>query len=351
MTDKPRKDPLRYYWWAVSFLGLVLLAVDANMSRKFGATFDDTAMVGLTALSIGSGILLILVISMYRGGNVLFAKGLGVAWALCFAFNIISNMGVATSVRLAETQTSNIQKANHQERAKATKEAEAQLKWAEGQLKALITKNGWAATVTAEGLRQQVADLRVARASESKLGGCGPKCRGIENQITEIQGRIAVAEQRQNLDKQIAATKKVLNQARTTLSKSDGGVSLVANQAALYSRWTVGWFGDGESVSVVQNSNELLGIFMAAVIAVASCALTLAGVWPHLMAITPASSSAYGARSWSSNGGGEKPGFLSPSMMRTNSSPEVRTVYKKDTALAAAIRDAIAPLHNDRAAA
>ncbi len=285
ISDKA--NPFRWYYAAITALGLVLLFVDARMSWNFGATFDDNAKWGLTALSVGSGILLVLVISQWRMGNKLFAKGMFAAWALCFCFNIISNMGVAVSNRLAETQTSNVKQAVHQQRTQSTAEAKARLAVFEKQLQTLVAKNGWAATVTAQGLRDQVAALQVSRASEAKLGGCGTKCRGIENQIVAIQGKIAIAEQRQNLDKRIAATKAVLAEARNTLANTDAGVSLVSNQAALYPRWTVGWVGDGESAAAIRNSNEMLGILMALVIAVASAALTLAGRWPDLMNCKP----------------------------------------------------------------
>ena len=333
--DKPRKDPLRYYYYAISVLGLVLLAVDANMSRKFGATFDDTAMVGLTALSIGSGILLVLAIQQWRRGHKEFAKVIAASWALCFAFNVISNMGVATSVRLAETQTATVQKAVHEQRSQSTAEAKARLVIFEKQLATLMQKNAWAATVTATGLRDQVASLKAARDSESALGGCGPKCRALENQIIGVQGKVAIAEQRENLDKRIAATKRILAEARDKLQNTDAGVSLVANQASLYPRWTVGWFSsNAETAGAIRNSNELLGILMALVIAVASASLTLAGAWPELMRVTPDNDNEPDGPS------SPRTALLSPGALIAGPATAQRVLPSRDTSFAEAVRAA-----------
>jgi len=289
------KDPLAWHFKAFSLLGVVVMGVDAYYSARFGATIDKASMIGLGAISVGSGLLLIAVIYFYKLGHESFAKGLTLVWGVCFVFNVLSNMGVATSNRVVEVQKSNLKQAIHQERSKSKQEAKQSLVIFTKQLDALIEKNKWAATVTAQGLRDQVKDLRVARESEAALGGCGTKCRGIENSIADIQGRIAIAEQRQNLDKRIAATKAVLAEARNTLADTDAGVSNTAAQASLYSRWTVGWAGDGESTNAVRNANELMGIGMAFVIAVASVGLSLAGVWVYLMGITPQSMPTLGA--------------------------------------------------------
>lgn len=280
-------DPLAWHFRAISLLAVVVLGVDAYYSGRFGSTIDFASMIALAAISVGSGLLLVAVIYFYKLGHEGFSKGLTSVWAICFIFNVLSNMGVATSNRVVEVEKSNLKQAIHQERGKAQGEAKARLVLFQKQLTQLLEDDSWAGAVTATGLREQVAALRVSRESESRIGGCGQKCRGIENQISDIQGKIAIAEQRQSLEKRIDATKAVLAKARNTLADTDAGVSNTAAQASLYSRWTVGWSGDGESAIAVRNANELMGIGMALVIAVASVGFSLAGVWTYLMTITP----------------------------------------------------------------
>ena len=281
--------PLAWHFRAIGLLAMIVLGVDAFYSGRFGLTIDSVSMIGLSAISLGSGLLLVAAIYYYRLGFEGFAKGMAGVWAVCFVFNVLSNMGVATSNRVVEVEKSNLKQAVHTERAKSKAEAKARLVLFERQLANLLERDGWAGSVTATGLRNQLASLRSARDSEAALGGCGQKCRGIENQIVDVQGKIGIAEQRQNLESQIAASKRVLAEARNTLATTDAGVSNTAAQASLYSRWTVGWMGDGESVGAVRNANELMGIGMAFVIAVASVGLTLAGVWQYLMTVTPGS--------------------------------------------------------------
>jgi len=285
-SDKQR-DPLWLHFAVLSLLGVGIAYVDARLSYNFGTSIDSTVALGLGGISIGAGIMPVMAIYQWQKGHKDFAKFLSCVAVALFAFNCLSNMGVSTANRVVEVADANVKKANYQEQAKATEEAKARLAIFQKQLTTLIADNAWAATVTADGLRQQVADLRVSRESEANLGGCGQKCRAIENQIAEIQGRISVVEQRQTLDSRIDATKKVLADARSTLASADSGISHTASQASLYSRWTIGWFEDGEGQGALRNANEAMGMLMAIVIAIASVGFTLASIWPYLMTITP----------------------------------------------------------------
>lgn len=232
-------------------------------------------------ISLGSGILLVLAAYYYFVGWKPLGYALAAVWVPLFAFNIISNMGVATSNRMHEVQSSNLKRAAFQEKDKARKEAEVRLATFQKQLDALLAKNAWAGTVTADGLRAQVADLRKAEASETALGGCGPKCRGIQNQIVDVQGKIAIAEQRSGLEKQIAATKRVLADAREVVASADAGLSHTTNQSTLYARW-LKWTRSPD-VATIQSANEGMGIGMAIVLAIAAAGLTIAGAWPALI--------------------------------------------------------------------
>jgi len=275
------------YFRAIAFIGFGLLVIDTVMSATFGATIGYVPMIGLALISLGSGLLLVTAEFFRRVGWTSIAKASLCVWALAFLFNCWSNMGVATSSRMGEVQQATVQKAVHTERAKATDEAEARLKLFTGQLAELSAQNAWAATVSADGLRSQVEALKAAEVAEARLGGCGPKCRAIQNKIVDTQGRIAVAEQRDDLTKRIEATKAVLAKARTELAGTKAGISATANQSTLYAK-LISWnLADDPSVSAVTVANESTGVAMAIVIAIASAFLTLVGALPHLVQADP----------------------------------------------------------------
>ncbi len=272
---------LKWHFRAIALLSVGVLLGDMILSAKFGASISIEVMLIAAMISVGSGLLLVLAGYYYFTGWRPLSYGLCAVWVPLFAFNCISNMGVATANRMHEVESAHLKKAAFNEKDKARKEAEVRLATFQKQLDALLSKHAWAGTVTADGLRSQVADLRKAEVSETALGGCGPKCRGIQNQIVEVQGKIATAEQRAGLEGQIAATKRVLADARSTVASADAGLSHTNNQSTLYAKW-FRWTADPD-VSTIQAANEGMGIGMAFVLAIAAAGLTIAGAWPALI--------------------------------------------------------------------
>lgn len=277
---------LKPHFKAITALGLAAMVVDTLMSAAFGWTIGAVPMIGLAIVSLASGLFLVAAFFFHRikwhaVGNVAAA-----VWALAFIFNCWSNMGVATSTRMGEVQQASVQQTTYKERQKASEEAEARLALFGKQLTELTTQNAWTATVSAAGLRQQVADLNKSRESESKLGGCGRKCRSIEDKIADISGKIAVAEQRDDLTKRIEATKAVLAKAREELAGTKAGVSATANQSTLYAKLISFNLASDPEAAMVTVANEGTGIALAIVIALVSAFLTLVGALPHLMEAT-----------------------------------------------------------------
>jgi hypothetical protein len=311
--SKPR-NPLRYHFLLLSAVGLVLAVVDAKYSFDFGATINDTSAWGLAALSAGSALMPIMAIYYYKLGFEDLGKILGAVAVAVFGFNVLSNMGVATSNRVVEVQKAHLQAAAFKENGKAKKEqAKADLKTFKARkaslvagLDALVRKDvaGWsvtAAPASPEELAPLIAEKTAERDRESARGGCGPKCEARTAELNHLLKLKGVAVNIQKVENQIAATERVLASARETIAaatsdKDKAGVSYTAAQASLYSRWTNGWFGDGESVASVRNANELMGMAMAFVIALAAAAFTLASVFPYLMAVTPDNIPNTGAR-------------------------------------------------------
>lgn len=273
---------LRPHFKAIALLGVGAMIVDTFMSAAFGYTIGYVPMIGLAIISLGSGLLLVAAELFRRAGwNIVAGVSAGV-WMIAFIFNAWSNMGVATSTRMGEVQKAGVQQTTYKERQQASEEAKTRLALFTRQLDELTTANAWAATVSADGLRSQVAALKSAETAEAKLGGCGRKCRAIQNEIVEVQGKIAVAEQRDDLTRRIEATKAVLEKARTELAGTKAGISATANQSTLYAKLISFNLADDPDASAITVANESTGIAMAIVIAIVSAFLTFVGALPHL---------------------------------------------------------------------
>lgn len=289
----------------IAVLGIVVAIVDMLYSGRFGMTIDYTTMVGLSAISLGSGFLMILVVALWRMDMKRVAQGMCGVFAICFAFNVVSNMGVATSTRMGEVQRAHQVAGEFKDKTKARDDAEHRLKIFDQQLASLqgdfrqlttVKVGEWTATAvpaSVPDLDGLIAAKKAERDREAGRVKCGPKCERRDAEWRHLKKLRGVAVQIADVRGQIEATKRVLADARTTVETADAGISGTANQSTLYAKWLGPIFGvkvsddTGISLESVQIANEGMGIAMAFVIAVASAGLNLAGAWPSLMTITP----------------------------------------------------------------
>lgn len=276
---------LQPHFRAIGVLSVLALVGDTWLSSKFGASISWEMAPILAVISMASGLLLVAALFFIRLGWRGLGYGLAAAWVPVFAFNCWSNMGVSTANRMGEVQAARVQQTTYDGAQANVTEAKASLDLFNKQLANLLEANKWAATVTADGLRNQIAELRKSEIAESRLGGCGRKCRAIQDQIASVQGQIAVAEQRADLTQRIDATKRVIASARTKLASTDKGISATANQSSLYAKLISFNLAADPSNDMVTVANEGTGIATAIILAIIAAALTLAGAWPHLMTV------------------------------------------------------------------
>lgn len=277
-------DGLKPYFKTAAVLGVLAMLFDTWLSGKFGWTID-AVMAGIFALvSLASGVLLVIAAAFWRSGDKNLARGIAAAWVPIFAFNVLSNMGVATANRMTDVQEAAFQQAKVAGIQKVSSTNEADVKRWQEHLKNL----NWAPNITAEMARAQLQEKTEAAERESRRGGCGPRCEAIKREIVELQRQIGAIEERANLNKQIAATKAVIEKKQAELATADAGISQAANQAGFFAkliRANLYAKPDGEDVAV---ANEGMGMFTALVLALVSALLTYIGAYPHLTQINPA---------------------------------------------------------------
>lgn len=280
---------LRPHFRALGWLGALLLAGDTWLSARFGLSISWEMSVIFAAISIASGLLLVASLYFSRRGVSVMARGLAAAWGVALLANVWSNIGVATANRMNEVQTARVQQTTYDGRRRQISEAEASLTLFTRQLEDLLAQHAWAATVTADGLREQAATLAraIREEGDARNGGCRRKCLDLMNRKAEIDQRIAVAEQRADLTGRIEATRRVLADLRGELAGTKAGISHTANQSALYAKlisWNLADDPDGRMVTV---ANEATGVMSAVVLALLSAVVTLAAAWPHLADVRP----------------------------------------------------------------
>jgi hypothetical protein len=191
-------------------------------------------VLGLVMFSIASDYVLLFINDAWKSKRYVFTTFVALGGLLVFTINLISNVGSVGWQRESVVSAAKVQNTRYDAAQDGVAEDKASLALFKQQLADLTAANAWAATVKPDGLKAQVLDLRKAEEAEARLGGCKAKCRAIQNQITEIQGRIAVAEQATDLAKRIEATQRVLDTKRTKAASQDKAVAAPASQALFF---------------------------------------------------------------------------------------------------------------------
>lgn len=195
-------------------IGLGTLAAAAAMSWDFGSSVSFKHALFLALLSIVTAFAPEAAYRQWKLG----AKGPAIAIAIIcapmFIIEFYSHAGFTAGLRghnITDAKVANVKYAGAQE---AVSEDKTNLEMWRKRLTALETEHAWAASVTAEALRAQLANANLAIDLESKRGGCKSKCLARTKERDDIATKIALAEEKADLTKKIEATKAVLAKAR-----------------------------------------------------------------------------------------------------------------------------------------
>lgn len=288
---------LKLYFIVGAILTVLLVAGDTLQSLKFGATVSLDFMLIVGAISLASSLLLVFAAYYWFKGWKPLGIALAIAWIPCFGFNIISNMGVATSNRMAEVQRATKVRTNYTQKTANKTDAEARIKFAKDNRQALqqdfrelttVKVGNWSATAapsSTKALDELIAAKEAERAREEGRQYCGPKCEARAAEKRHLIKLRGVAAKLEDIEGQIAASERVLLEARQVVDKADTGISHTMNQATLYAKW-LRWTANPDA-GTIESANEGMGVFAAFVLALISCAMSLAGAWKHLVNLRP----------------------------------------------------------------
>lgn len=211
-------------------VGVVVLIVAAAMSWDFGSSVSLKHAAFLAALTFVAAF----------GPEAAYKaweerkKGSAIAIALICAplllIEFYSHAGYTAGLRGSNVETTGVQNTKYDARQDEIKEGRASLAMWEKRLAELEAQNAWTASVTADALRAQLASANLAIEQETARGGCKAKCLARTKERDDLASRIAIAEERSTLSKQIEATKAVLASARDKAAVTEHKSSSVVHQ-------------------------------------------------------------------------------------------------------------------------
>jgi hypothetical protein len=158
---------------------------------------------------------------------------------LCIPLGVVewySHNGYTAGLRGVDIGDAKVQQAKYQSAHVAVDDDKTNLDLWRKQLAELEAAHAWAPTVTASGLRDSLPAIDEAIRQETRRGGCGPKCLGLQRDKAAIAEKIGVAELRADLTKRIEATRNVLATARQKADTTEFKHSAAAQQATSISK-------------------------------------------------------------------------------------------------------------------
>ena len=256
-------------------MGMIALVVDAALCYQYGVTQTTWHGIGFAVLALFFAKLPDGAYEEFHKGNKAAGVFLGI---LCIPLGLVayqSHIGYGAGVRMGDIKQASIQDATYAgAQAKASENASNLAMW-KAQLATLMEKDAWTATVKADALRKEIADLE-ARIAEEKAGkrgrkaGCGKECERLQDMRTAAVEKLGKVEQREELTGQIAATMNKVNEARDRAAVTKAGVSSVANQTTantqLFGVMRAAWTGEPieQAMETTEKAAKLANLLITA---------------------------------------------------------------------------------------
>lgn len=229
----PFRQYFRYAALSCSFASAVMTAWFGWQQSPYWLLAAMCA-VFLVACSLASDYIMLFVVDAWKGNNRLMAGAVAAGAVFVFSLNLISNLGAVGWQRDATATAAKVQNVKYDAAQDQVGESRASLAMFEKRLADLEAANGWSASVTAEALRAQLASANLAIEQEAAKGGCKARCLARTKERDELAARIAIAEERSSLTKQIEATKRVIAQHRDKAATQDKVVAAPVSQASFF---------------------------------------------------------------------------------------------------------------------
>jgi hypothetical protein len=243
-------------------LALIAMVVDAGIAYEFGSTLSYLHAGGFALVALAFCILPDVASLELRKGNKVAAGWIGVACIPLGFVAFMTHVGYSASIRVGDMQQTDVQNANWKQQQTAVAEEASNLAMWRKQLADLTEQNAWTASVTADGLRAQLATAEKKVELEGKRGGCKSKCLKLMEEKASLEDKIATAEKVDDLSKRIEATQRIIDGKRTAAVSTEFKSSAAANHNdTLFKAASLAFSGDfREVVSMTEREATNTGV-------------------------------------------------------------------------------------------
>jgi hypothetical protein len=231
-------------------LALVALVVDAAISYRYGVTLTWLHGIGFALVAVFFSLLPDQAYSEFEAKR--FGSGIAMA-VLCVPLGTVayySHLGYGAGVRVGSIQQASVHNAKFDDARSSLESDRTNIAMWREHLAKLQAENAWVATVSADGLKSQVAAADLSIAQEKARGGCGPKCLKLTKDKADLENRIAIAEQATKLTGQIEATQRIIDEKTQTAAAATFESSPVVNQTNVAAQLYLAASGEAPEVAI-----------------------------------------------------------------------------------------------------
>lgn len=228
-------------------VGAVGLVVSCLMTFKFGIAMSWLHAVALCLVTICAAFIFPFRAFVQKMGFTGASRSLAILGTFFIGVELFSHVGYTIGQRQDSSVHAVAQNASYTAAQESMAEEKTNLAMWREHLAKLQAENAWVATVSADGLRAQVATAQLAIDQEAKRGGCGPKCLERTREKGILEDRIALAERASDLTQKIEATQRILDKKTEVASDTKVGFSPVKAQTDFVGQlWLLTTGTDGE---------------------------------------------------------------------------------------------------------
>lgn len=241
------KSTLRHplFW-----VGLTALGFGVWMTFEFGRAMSNAHAGAMALLTILVALMWSDIDKLWRGKRRILAGFLTVLGVLFVGVEFFSHIGYTVGHRIRDAEETGVQNARFQMAGDEVVDNRKNLDLWRKNLAELQAQQPWVATVTADGLRAELANLTgdfVFKRSKQCTDVTLPDSRKHCDQIADVKTRIGLAEQKARLTERIEATQRLLSGARQEAKTTEFRTSPIVAQVKFASQIATGELEPGQA--------------------------------------------------------------------------------------------------------
>jgi hypothetical protein len=222
------------------YCAAAVLVVSCLMSFKFGWSMSILHAVGLAFITICTALMPPFIGHQWKSGSKAYAVAMMPILVLLGMVEFGTHTGYTNGVRTIETETAGYKNAAYDMKQGTAKRNADLLADLRKELATLKEQNPWAASVSADGLRAQIAPMDEAIRQEERRGGCGPRCLALQKDKAAKLDQIAIIDKADDIGGRIATLQNIVNDKETEATTAEFRSSEVVAQTNIFAK-AVAW--------------------------------------------------------------------------------------------------------------